>query len=215
MTGKSLIKFIDDDLEDLKLYKRRLEIDGSLMVELVDPRKFPSVSDYDKILFDETKAIIIDQRIAEFSGVPYDGLEIAEFLRSLNPMIPIFVLTNYEKETDESALGWSVEYVIPKSKFKTKEQVQIHIKRILRAIGRYEDALSEKTRIFEGLIDKKVSGSISRQEEKKLREIRSEFERIFSIREAKELEKIEKTEKELEVLNQVLAELKKLSKRSR
>jgi len=215
MTGKSLIKFIDDDLEDLKIYKRKLEIDGSLMVELVDPRKFPSVSDYDKILFDETKAIIIDQRIAEFSGVPYDGLEIAEFLRSLNPMIPIFVLTNYEEETDESALGWSVEYVIPKRKFKTEKEVQIHIKRILRAIRRYEDALSEKTRIFERLIDKKVSGNISGQEEKELREIRSGFERIFSIREAKELEKIEEIEKDREVLNRILAELKRLSKRSK
>jgi len=214
MKRKTIVKFIDDDSEDAQLYKEKLETDGSLKVELVNPREFPSISDYDKILFDKTKAIIIDQRIAEYSGVPYDGLEIAEFLRSLNPVIPIFVLTNYEKETEDIDLGWSVEYIIPKSKFRTKEQVLIHTKRILRAIGRYEDALSDRTKIFKELIDKKVSGKISEKEEKELNKIRSEFERIFSVREAKELDKIEKKEKELDALNRILKELKKLSKNS-
>lgn len=213
--SKSIIKLIDDDSEDAKLYKEKLETDGYLKVELVDPKDFQSVSDYDKILFDTAMAIIIDQRVAEYSGVPYDGLEIAGFLRSLNPMIPIFVLTNYEKETEDIDLGWSVENIIPKSKFRTKEQVLIHTKRILRAIGRYEDALSKKSGIFKELIDKKVSGKISEKEEKELNKIRSEFERIFSVREAKELDKIEKKEKEIDALNRILKELKKLSKNSK
>ena len=134
MSEKSIIKFVDDDAEDAKLYKQKLELYGDLLVELVDPTEFPAVSDYDRILFDETKALVIDQRIAEYSGVPYNGLDVAEFLRSLNPMISIFILTNYESETEDLSLGWSVEYIIPKTTFRTKEQVEIHIKRILDRI---------------------------------------------------------------------------------
>lgn len=215
MIEKSIIKFIEDDYDDAQLYKEKLESEGSLIVELVDPREFPIVSEYDKILFVTPQAIIIDQKISMYAGVPYEGLDIAEFLRSLNPMIPIFILTNYEKETSDLASGWSIEYIIAKSKFKTKNQVKIHIKRILRAVGRYEDALSKKTKIFKELIDKKVSGTISTQEEKELNKIRSEFERVFAVTEDKQLGKIGKTEKELEVLDKILEELKKLSKSSK
>lgn len=216
MSKKSIIKYIEDDPDDAKLYKNKLELHGYLAIDLVDPRKFPAVTDYDRILLGETKAVIIDQRVEMLSGVPYKGLDVADFLRSLNPMIPIFILTNYEKETEELALGWSVEYIIAKSMLRVKEQIEIHIRRILRAIKRYEDALSENARVFKNLIDKKVSGEMTEREQKQLDRLRSDFQRVFSMKEIKELDRMERDERvkerEVMVLNKILAQLKKLSK---
>lgn len=212
MTKKFIVKFIDDDPADAKLYKKILEGSGQLLLELIDPKKFTELTDYDKILFDSPKAVIIDQKIAMYAGVTYNGLDIAELLRSLNPLIPIFILTNFQGETDASSLGWSVENVIPKEHFKTKDQIMTHLSRILRSIGRYEEALSEKTKLFNELLNKKISGKISDTEEHDLNKIMSEIEAIFSIREAKKLGQIKKTEDEVETLNRILCELKKLSK---
>lgn len=194
-----VIAYIDEDRKEQNMYTRWLECTHELQIARIDPRSFKTLSDYDRLLQDhELKAFVIDNKIAEYAGTPYEGVNIADFIRSLDCRIPIFILTNFSDPEDPEYEG-AVEYIIPKGHLNNKVNSTIHIKRILRAIGRYTDALSEREKIFSRLINKKVTEGLTEEEEVELENVRVDMDSRFALREANALQEMESVTRQRDV----------------
>ena len=207
--SKSMVKFIDDDPEDRMLYKSKLESAAPLRIIPVDPQDYSSLEQCSEILADRPKAVLIDKKLDEFFGTAYDGFSLAGHIRAIDHMMPIYILTNFEEESDEVESGWSVECIIPKENFKRRKDYEVYAKRITRAIGRYEEALLSREAELSALIDKKVSGKLSRSESLKLNRIRLEIGRPHSLRESDELQRMQDMDSRLQQIDRTLKEVEK------
>ena len=63
-----------------------------------------------------TGAFIIDHNLSDQSGVQYNGLDLADFLRTLRPELPVFILTNYARDPELEEHAGSAESAIPEEK---------------------------------------------------------------------------------------------------
>jgi FixJ family two-component response regulator len=171
-----VVKLIEDSHEDADLYRQLLEAVGEIKMEYVPAR--PGVADYADLAADpETGAVIIDERLSEYAGVDYTGLQVADFLRTLRPELPIYILTNYANEIADDQ-GESVEFIIDKK--TVRKAAKVYVARILRAMQQYEAALMEQQRRLKELIDRKLAGELSVKEGAELQQLRAAIERPFA-----------------------------------
>ena len=202
-----VVKLIEDSHEDADLYQQLLEAAGEIKIEYVPAR--PRVADYADLAADpETGAVIIDERLSEFTGVDYTGLQVADFLRALRPELPIYILTNYANEILDDQ-GESVEDIIDKK--TVRKAAKVYVVRILRAMQQYEAALTEQQRRLKELIDRKLSGELSEEEEAELQQLRAAIERPFAPAEIEHEhrwdEELQRQEEQLERLEKIAQEI--------
>jgi hypothetical protein len=206
MTDK-VVKLIEDSHEDADLHQQLLEAAGRIKVEYVPAR--PGVDDYADLAADpETGAVMIDERLGEFAGVDYTGLQVADFLRTLRPELPIYILTNYASEIADDQ-GESVEFIIDKK--TVRKAAKVYVARILRAMQQYEAALMKQQRRLKELIDRKLVGELSEEEETELQHLRTAIERPFApaeIEHERRLdEELQRQEEQLERLEKIAQEI--------
>lgn len=179
MDKTNIVWLVEDDPVQANQYSRLLELasHGQLKVKFVPVREV--LEDYGSLLAEpETAAIILDQRLGEQSGVNYQGIDAAEYLRALKPEIPIFILTQHGSDDLLLSKEESVEFVIDKEDLSDlSHKAEVHAIRILRAIGRYEESLTEKQRRMSQLVDKMISEGLDAAESAELSQIRAEFQR--------------------------------------
>jgi len=172
------IWLIEDDKEQADLYGQILELASNDQFKVKYVAVKPDIEDYATLLADDNAgAIIIDQRLSELSGVAYQGIEVADFLRISRPEIPIFMLTQHSTDDLLVEKEGSVELVIGKSELIKRDNV--YAARILRSIGRYEASLDKKQTRLKALIDLKLSERLTEDEARELQEIRADYERPF------------------------------------
>lgn len=197
---------IDENKQQAETYANvfKSQFPNSILVEVLCP-PYISMREYLGLLnSSDTACIVIDQRIKDTGIATYFGIELAQFLRSINTKIPIYILTNVPDDPDAFLEGgWSVEDIIDKSDLAKigSEKLNVIIARILRRILNYSDYLAEREQKFNSLLRKTLSGEMSDEDKKELEEI--QFERTAPIL-AEELPKLQE-------LNKVLDEIKKFT----
>lgn len=180
MAETEIVWLVEDDAEQADQYGRLLEIGSGHQFKVNYVAVRPHITDYAALLADgRTRAIIIDQRLSELSGVPYEGIEVAEFLRALKPNLPIFILTQHGNDDLLLEKEGAVEFVMGKDELIKRDTT--YATRILRNIGHYEAALSKQQARLKELIDHKLAGELTTAEEVELQKIRADFERPFSV----------------------------------
>jgi CheY-like chemotaxis protein len=212
MTDK-VVKLIEDSHEDADLHQQLLEAAGKIRIEYVPAR--PSVDDYADLAADPgTGAVMIDERLGEFAGVDYTGLEVADFLRTLRPELPIYILTNYANEIADDQ-GESVEFIIDKK--TVRKAAKVYVARILRAMQQYEAALTDQQRQLKELIDRKLAGELSEEEEAELQQLRAAIERPFGPAEIEQErqwnEELQRQEEQLERLEKIAREIQQAARK--
>jgi FixJ family two-component response regulator len=157
---KKIIWLIDENENELRTYTRKLKrmMPDSVQINPVFP-PYRKKEEYISVLNDpDTACIIIDQRLKDTGIATYTGIELAQYLRSINQKIPIYILTNYAEAEDEFAGGkWSVEDVIPKDALNNEEQLHTVEARIRRHINIYEDILNARAKRFNELLKKSLT----------------------------------------------------------
>lgn len=197
---------IDENQEQIETYVNvlRSQLPKTILVDSIYP-PYGKMQDYLEFLNSaDTACIIIDQRLKDTGIANYFGIELAQFLRSINTKIPIYILTNFSADTDAFIEGeWSVEDIVEKSELAKldSDKSKVIIARILRRILNYSDYLADREQRFNDLLRKTLDGEMSVEDKKELDEI--QFERTATIL-AEELPKLQE-------LNKVLEELKKFT----
>ncbi len=180
-----IIWFIDNDESQLRLYKRHLERG----IELFGPDDENFVingilakahkEDY-LFIFDDphTAAILVDQKLQDKGGVDHSGMELAKYLRELNDVIPIYMLTNYSTQDEYEENEWSVDDILDKGDISDQEtKLKTVISRIFRRIAIFHKVFGEREVRFRELLKKSLSGRLTQKENDELKEL--EFSRAI------------------------------------
>lgn len=180
-----IIWFIDNDDKQLRLYKRHLErgvelfgqeVDNFVVSEVIAK---PHKEEY-LFIFDDpnTAAILIDQKLQDKGGVDHSGIELAKYLRGLNDIIPIYILTNFPSQEEYYENEWSVDAILDKGDISDQEaKLKTVISRILRRISVFHKVFGEREVRFRELLKKSLSGQLSGKEKEELSEL--EFARAI------------------------------------
>ena len=197
--NKYIIWLIDDIERESTTYSNGLKTDmpQGFQVETIFP-PYRRIENYSTLLENsDTACIIIDQRLTETGYATYTGIELAQYLRSINQKVPIYILTSYADEEDEFTGGeWSVEHIIPKDSFNARTVIA----RILRHTNVYEDILDGRAKRFNELLKKTLDDSLDEAELEELTEL--QFGRFAPTlaREAEKLQELEQIAKDNEKL---------------
>jgi hypothetical protein len=200
------ILYIDDKAAEAKTYGRALS--QALANEKVELDVLcPPYEDMDQFLpiLDDSSvvSIIIDQKLQD--KVTYSGIQLATFLRGVNPKLPIYILTNYGMLEDEfTGYEWSVEAIIQKDKLIA--QPEIYSARILRRLDVFGDVLAERERRFHDLLRKSLNGEITDAETQEIKEL--QLARTSSLL-AQELSSIKDLEEIIHLYEEQMQKLKK------
>lgn len=180
---KKLIWFIDNEDSQLRLYSRLLD-KGLVLAQSKDREVFvedcPARShkhDYLDILDNpQTATIIIDQVLKDKGGVDHTGIELAQYLRSLNSILPMYILTNYPSIDQLGEGEWSIDNIIDKGTLSDNDQ-KLHAigSQLLRRIDVYQKIHGQRELRFRELLKKSMNETLSDLEQKELDEL--EFER--------------------------------------
>lgn len=201
-----LVWLIDGGEAAAAEYRRLFEQSGQLRVRRAPIRS--SVDEYADLAADlETGAVIISEAIGRKTDGAYDGATIAEYLRALRAELPIFMLSTSAATDIPAADGmFTVE--------ELRHRPEMYVGRILRAAGRYAEALTARQQRLKTLIDRQFEGSLSEEQAQELAELRADIERPAEVRLAKyaELHDIDRAEKK-HLVEQLEALAEKLSSR--
>ena len=198
-----IVMLIEDNIDDAALFGQLLEAAGDIKVEHVGVRA--ALSDYTDLLASpETGAIIIDERLSDYGGVDYTGLDLADYLRTLRPEIPIYILTHYPDDIPEDHSG-STELIIDKT--QVRKAAKAYVTRMLRQMQRYDDALTEQQKRLKDLIDRKLAQELTEQEQRELEQLRADIERPLG---PTMIDAQSKWERELGRQEKLLREIEKL-----
>lgn len=196
--NKYIIWLIDDIERASTTYSNGLktEIPQGFQIETICP-PYRRIENYSTLLENpDTACIIIDQRLTETGYATYTGIELAQYLRSINQKVPIYILTSYVDEEDFTGGEWSVEHIIPKDSFNARTVIA----RILRHTNVYKDILDGRAKRFNELLKKTLDDSLDEAELEELAEL--QFERTAptlakEVEELQELKQIAKTNEKL------------------
>lgn len=179
MDKPNIVWLIEDDPDQADQYSRLLEEASKHQLRVIFVPVEEALDNYTSLLADpETGAIILDQRLGEQSGVNYQGIDAAEYLRAIKPEIPIFILTQHGSDDLLLSKEENVEFVIDKDELSDLDhKAQVHAIRILRAIGRYEESLTEQQHRMSQLVDKMMSEGLDAAESTELSQLRAKFQR--------------------------------------
>jgi len=124
----------------------------------------------------DTGAVIIEQRLDPHSTLRYCGIDVAEHLRRAWPALPIYLIAPRE----ESLAGREaiVDDVIPEDELL--QRCPVYALRMLRAMGRYLQVMSERDRRYRELLASKLDGRLSQTEEVELAQYRTDIELPFA-----------------------------------
>ncbi len=205
----SIILIIDDDKEEAIRIKKKLDR-ASLGLELdfiiQTPEEIKDISEYFFLINSlPASSILIDQRLGVKSKANYTGLKLANILRAVLPMFPIFILTKWVKEDNLEKQGYDVDDVM--DKFKMLETPTTYLGRIIRAMSRYENAKTKQNKRMQELIAASLSRELSQEETYELVNIRAEIG-ISTL--GREIEMAELTRIRIENKKDVLDALKRL-----
>jgi DNA-binding NarL/FixJ family response regulator len=208
---KPIIWLIDENQNELTTYSKVLRKLMPESVEIQAILPFPNEQDYVSPVLTNpnTASIIIDQKLKDTGVANYVGIELAKFFRSINPKLPIYILTNFASEEEEFAGDeWSVEDIIDKSHLSKNEKLTNLKAKILRRINVYDDILEERERRFNDLLRKSLKEELTPQEQNEFSKL--EFHRSSATL-AGELQQLQELEKIVEKHKKLMEKLKQAS----
>jgi hypothetical protein len=188
-TAPALIWLVGGKKADAREQKQLLEQAAELQVVLVPLRE--RVDEYaDLAANPDTGAVLLSASLWKRSDHTYSSADLAAFLRSLRPELPIYLITS-EPDDDIDAFDGVL------MARELRKRPDVYGPRLLRAAGRYQTALSERQRRLQELLDRElaaVSGDIAplgAAEIDELAALRADMERAAQFKVAKHTERLE------------------------
>lgn len=163
---RPVIWFIDEKEDEQRVWGNALRSALLGAVEIRSQVPFKTLEEYLPLLSDlQTVAIITDQRLKNSGVAPYTGIELAEYIRTINTKLPVYILTNFPDDEDAfEGLTWSVEDIIGKKELNDPEARKVIAARILRRVNTFRDILGERSERIRELLLKSSQNTLSASE---------------------------------------------------
>lgn len=156
-----------------KLLRMGLEDRGDWQV--LDSFPFPDLADYPSFIAEnDVAAILADEKLQENSdpttgiAVEYTGHQLAEYLRSVNSELPVFIVTSYtDLEGEDAAL---VDQVIKRADLA--KNMNIYLPRLTRSALKFSHVRQSELSELETLSGKAADEELTHQERQRLNALR-------------------------------------------
>ncbi len=169
---------------DSQEHKRSIEQAEPLDARLVALRE--RVEDYTDLATSPlTGAVLISDSIWKKSGRVYSGADVATYLRTLRPELPIYLLSDDDEDTGDGSFDGVI------SAKELRKRPEVYTSRLLRAVGRYKLSLDERQQRLQTLLDRQTNGSLTLIEGEELDELRAFTERPAQVSVAKQAKRLE------------------------
>lgn len=210
MSNKKIVLYVDEEEEDLFTYKDELQQLFGEGIEVEGERPKPDLAQMADYIanYEGLVSLFLDERLNETGDVDYLGIDLAERVRALKPNLSIYILTNYENDSDMSTLKFTVEDIIGKGKLveDTEEYKKTIAARARRRINTFEQIISDRGKRFEELLRKSSDVGLSEEELQEYKEL--DFARSCEI-EAGEAIWAEELRKELDEKEKQLEDIRR------
>lgn len=185
----SHVVLIGASKSDARECKALLEGSKQLTVRPIGLRV--AVEDYaDLAVAAEVGAVIIGRIKARRTESGYSSLLVADFLRSLREQLPIFYLAD-DSDTAAASRAAAIDAVFFLDDLRREPEA--YVSRLLRAMGRYGQALTAQQQRLRTLLDRQngevLGGAVDASELQELEALRRTIERPIETKIAKHVER--------------------------
>lgn len=170
---RHIIYFVDEDPAARRANARALTTlleNQDIKVKEQEPLK--ALAGYSELLADpDTAAFVLDQRMKGSGHVPYNGTDLARYLRGIDGKMPIYILTGHADDVEDfRGSKHLVEYIIGKDEIEDagSETAQVVKARMLRHLDVFNDVRDVQEQRFHDLLVKSLRQSLTSEEQEEM-----------------------------------------------
>lgn len=161
------IGYIDEDINQVKLYARKLREFGFEVIGY-DFHKGMTLDELMKQVFSsEIDLLMIDFRLNESNIIPFNGDAVEREIYDKKPLFPHIILTNKadqaEPDVDDLKIIFDKEIVFPADNGDSP-QTKRFIETLIKSIEQYKRHIDKHKQIISELLEKEQNGPLSAEE---------------------------------------------------
>lgn len=165
---KYKIGFIEEDVNQVKLYRRKLR-DYGFDVIGYEFTKGMSLEELMHQVYDsDIDLLMIDYRLNESNIVPFNGDEVERHVYENKPLFPHIIFTNKvdqaEPDVDDIKIIFDKEIVFPDDNGEDNPKTKHFINVLTKSIEQYQRHIEKRKQIISELIDKENKEGLSIEE---------------------------------------------------
>lgn len=158
------IIFIDDQENVRRLFGKRLQRLFGELAEVISLAPKRTLDEMVSTLINTryVSSYIIDENLTFSGEAQYQGSNLIESIREIDPKIPIYILTSDVSTVD--TLSGDIEFVIDKVDMNSPENKEKLLKRFIRHLNTYKDIKNNQALRFDELLIKSLNEALTEEE---------------------------------------------------
>lgn len=180
------IGYIDEDINQVKLYKRKLRDFGFEVIGYEFQKGMTLDELMEQVYSSDIDLLMIDFRLNESNIVPFNGDAVEREIYEKKPLFPHIIFTNKadqaEPDVDDLKIIFDKEVVFPSSDESDNTHTRRFIDTLTKSIEQYKRHISKRKGIIAELLEKEQKESLSIDEKNLLLSTQRELLSLDKIR---------------------------------
>lgn len=172
MDIKYKIGFLDEDTNQVNLYKRRLKPFGFDVIGYKFTKGMSIDELMNQVYNSDIDLLMIDFKLNESNIVPFNGDEVERHVYENKPLFPHIIFTNKvdqaEPDVDDIKIIFDKEIVFPHDNGDDNPKTKHFISVLTKSIEQYQKHIEKRKQIISYLIDKESKEDLSIEEKNML-----------------------------------------------
>lgn len=168
MESKYKIGFLDEDINQVKLYRRKLRDFGFDVVGYEFTKGMSLEELMNQVYNSDIDLLMIDFRLNESNIVPFNGDEVERHVYENKPLFPHIIFTNKvdqaEPDVDDIKIIFDKEIVFPDDNGEDNPKTKHFINVLTKSIEQYQRHIEKRKQIISELIGKENKEGLSIEE---------------------------------------------------
>src|SRR5687768_13663293 len=180
------IGYIDEDVNQVKLYKRKLRDFGFEVIGYEFHKGITLDALMDQVYSSEIDLLMIDFRLNESNIVPFNGDAVEREIYEKKPLFPHIIFTNKadqaEPDVDDLKIIFDKEIVFPSDDEDESPQTIRFIETLTKSIEQYKRHIAKRKDTISELLEKEQNETLSDEEKNILLSTQRELQSLDNIR---------------------------------
>lgn len=179
METKYRIGYIDEDDNQVRLYKRKLRNFGFDVVGYDFHKGMTLEELMAQVYNSEIDLLMIDFRLNESNIISFNGDEVERHIYENKPLFPRIIFTNKvdqaEPEVDDLKIIFDKEFVFPSDNGDDNPKTKHFIETLVKSIEQYKKRITSRKDIISSLLEKEKTDGLNFDEKNLLLSIQQEL----------------------------------------
>jgi len=168
METKYKIGYIDEDSNQVKLYKRKLREFGFEVIGYDFHKGMTLEELMAQVYNSDIDLLMIDYKLNESNIIPFNGDEVGRYVYENKPLFPNIIFTNKvdqaEPDVDDLKIIFDKEVVFPGDNGNDDPKTKHFIDILTKSIEQYKKHITRKKEVISALLKKEETEQLSMEE---------------------------------------------------